>query len=52
MQAHTVYLIIKVGLVKYVSFRPVLHGQLAKWAVILEQCDLSMYLIIPSKGKH
>ena len=44
MQAHTVWVISKADLIKYILSRPVLSGrlsgQLAKWAVILEQYDL------------
>jgi len=37
IQAHTVYVIPKANPIKYVLFRPVLHGLLTKWAVILEE---------------
>ena len=40
MQAHTVYIISKADLIKYILSRPVLYGRLAKWAIILEQYDL------------
>jgi len=40
MQAHTVYVISKVDPIKYILSRPVLHGRLTKWAIILEQYDL------------
>jgi len=40
MQAHTVYVISKADLIKYILSRPVLYGRLAKWVVILEQYDL------------
>jgi len=40
IQAHTMYVISKAKLIKYILSRPVLHGRLAKWIVILEQYDL------------
>jgi len=40
MQAHTVHIISKADLIKYILFRPVLHGLRTKWAAILEQYDL------------
>jgi len=40
MQAHIMYLISKANTIKYILSRPVLHGLLAKWALILEQYDL------------
>jgi len=40
MQAHTVRVISKADLIKYILSRPVLSGRLAMWVVILEQYDL------------
>jgi len=40
MQAHIMYVISKVDPTKYIMSKPVLHGRLAKWAVILKQYDL------------
>jgi len=40
MQAHTLYVISKANSIKYVLSNPIIHGRLAKWAVILEQYDL------------
>jgi len=40
MQGHTVYIISKADPIKYILSRPVLHGRLAKWVVILGQFDL------------
>ena len=37
MQAHTIRVISKAHPIKYILSRLVLSGQLAKWAVILEQ---------------
>jgi len=41
MQAHTVYVIFKADPIKYILFRPVMHGRPEKWAVILEQNALA-----------
>ena len=47
MQAHTVQVISKADLIKYILSRPVLSGRLAKWVVILEQYDL---VYVPQKA--
>ena len=47
MQAHTVRVISKADLIKYILSRPVLNGCLAKWAIILEQYDL---VYVPQKA--
>ncbi|CAM9000520.1 unnamed protein product [Rhodiola kirilowii] len=47
MQAHTVHVVSKADPIKYILSRPVLSGQLAKWAVLLKQYDL---VFVPQKA--
>jgi len=51
MQAHTVYVIDKANPIKYILSRLVLHGRLAKWAVIIEQYDLVHVSLKAIKGQ-
>jgi len=47
IHAHTVLVIPKANLIKYILSRPILIGRLAKWAVVLEQYDL---IYVPQKA--
>ena len=46
-QAYTVRLIAKADLIKYVLSRPVVSGCIARWAILLQQYDLSY---VPQKA--
>ncbi|TYK17793.1 uncharacterized protein E5676_scaffold306G00370 [Cucumis melo var. makuwa] len=47
MQAFTVHLVAKVDPIKYVLFRPIIFGRLAKWAILLQQYEI---VYIPQKA--
>ena len=47
MQAHILRVISKANPIKYILSRPILSGQLAKWAIILKQYDL---VYVPQKA--
>ncbi|KAM1053472.1 hypothetical protein ACFX13_001018 [Malus domestica] len=46
MHAYTIHLVAKANPVKYVMFKPVLMGQLAKWALFLNQYEI---IYVPAK---
>jgi len=46
MQAYTVQVVSKADSIKYILSRPILNGQLAKWAIILNHYDL---LYVPQR---
>ena len=41
MQAHTIHLVAKVDLVKYILSRPVIFGRLAKWSVAFQEFEIA-----------
>ncbi|TYK03499.1 uncharacterized protein E5676_scaffold121G001200 [Cucumis melo var. makuwa] len=47
MQTFTVHLVAKADPIKYVLFRPIISGRLAKWAVLLQQYNI---VYIPQKA--
>ncbi|XP_068328271.1 uncharacterized protein [Pyrus communis] len=47
MHAYTIHLVAKADPVKYVMFKPVLIGQLAKWALLLNQYEI---IYVPAKA--
>ena len=47
MQAHTIHLVARADPIKYILAKPVLSGRLAKWAVILQSCDI---VYVPQKA--
>ena len=51
MQARTMYIISKADPIKYILSRPVLHGWLVKWEVILEQYELANVSQKTTKGQ-
>ena len=51
MQAYTVHLITKTNLIKYVLSRLVVSGHIARWAVLLQQYDLTYVPQNVIKGK-
>ena len=43
MQAFTVHLVVKADPIKYVMSRPIISGRLAKWVILLQQYDISIF---------
>ncbi|KAM2671458.1 hypothetical protein EV1_007265 [Malus domestica] len=51
MHAYIIHLVAKADPIKYVMSKPVLIGQLAKWALLLNQCEIIYVLAKAVKGQ-
>ena len=47
LQAHSIQLISRADPIKYIMFKPILSGRLAKWALLLQEFEI---IYVPQKA--